>query len=759
MKNRFKSSASALVLAGVALGAAGPVLAQSAQPGSGVPLVLGTIILQPELTGDETATSLVEKLRADSANASAAVSIVGAEDFEDVVDPTVAEAFALVPGVVVQEFFSGNDQPRVQIRGSGIQQNPTERGLVVLNNGLPVNRADGSYVVGLASPGTAEAIEVFRGAAANRLGATVLGGAVNFISPTASTSPGTELSFGTGSFGRVNINGKTTVQGENVGAALTWEFIESDGFRVENNDSHRYSVGLNVELSHSDNAATQLFMSYTDLAFDVAGPLTWAALQTDPSQVHPGPTVLPPIPPGTVVNPGPNVPRDQPRRETTQALLGSRTTIDVGQNRYDFGFSYASTDDSFRFPISSAERVTNGWDVNLFGRYSFGPEAVNGQPRFEVNVNYALGEADRLYYNHSTVTPGARGPMFGDMDLESSTFSINAGANFDIGRNLVISPSVSYTYANRTNTDNWTDPTRPTVAFHPVTGMALPNGTSPTVLTDYDLDYSGWSPRLALTWKPSENQTVWVAASHGFEPPTHDDLMVPANGTPNSGPGRPMPPAPVSADPAFATVALEPQEVDTIELGWRGQLPSGFGWDVTAYHSWITNEILSPRNSAAGPAPSINADKTLHTGVELGISGPIGDRLFGRLAYTYQDFRFDNDSVYGNNRIAGAPKHVVNAALSWMATDDLTVTGSVRWVPDEVPVDNNNTLFTDDYVVANLRADYRLNDTVSLYAEVTNLFDEKYAASTVVVHQARPDQAGFIPGEERAFYIGAALNF
>ncbi|MGI3212478.1 hypothetical protein ACROSR_15330 [Roseovarius tibetensis] len=70
---------------------------------------------------------------------------------------------------------------------------------------MPVDRAYGSSIVGLAAPGTAEAIEIWRGASANRLGATLLGGAINFISPRAATTPGSELRLGSGSFGHGNI--------------------------------------------------------------------------------------------------------------------------------------------------------------------------------------------------------------------------------------------------------------------------------------------------------------------------------------------------------------------------------------------------------------------------------------------------------------------------------------------------------------------------------------------------------------------------
>jgi len=35
---------------------------------------------------------------------------------------------------VVQNFFGSNDQPRIQIRGSGLQQNPVERGILIMKH-------------------------------------------------------------------------------------------------------------------------------------------------------------------------------------------------------------------------------------------------------------------------------------------------------------------------------------------------------------------------------------------------------------------------------------------------------------------------------------------------------------------------------------------------------------------------------------------------------------------------------------------------
>lgn len=736
----------AILLASGAVFPAASAMAQSAQPGAGVVYDLGTIVLDAE--------TKVNRLRDQMAQSAGAAAVIGREDYRQTPNPTVAQAVATQPGVVVQEFFGGNDQPRIQIRGSGLQQSPTERGLLVLKNGMPVNRADGSYIVGLAAPGNAEAIEIWRGAAANRLGATVLGGAVNFISPTAADDGATRLRFSAGSFGRVGASGQAAINGEKADALFQVELSQKDGFRDINNASRRNAFGLNVDIPHGDTAATQLFLSYTDLQFDVPGPLTKAALARDPAAVHPGPTF---VGPGNIANPGPNVPRDRPQRAATQLLAGARSSFDIGDHRFDLGISAAQTDDSFRFPISAGERVTDGWDTNLTARYAFRPGFVNDQPLIEATLNYAFGAADRDYYHNVS---GNRGPKFGTNRLEAATFSAYLGANLPLGGSAVLSPSLSYTHATRTNDDLWGAATRPTVGFNPANQLVrLPDGSVPTTLNSYDLDYSGWSPRLALGWNPHEAQTAWIALSHGFEPPTHDDLLATSGGTPFSGPGRPNPGVPSSGAAAFSTSALAAQEANTLEIGWRGHAQSGLSWDVTAYHSRVRNEILSLRDAAASPRGSINADKTTHTGVEAGINGYLSDTLSARLAWTWQDFRFDDDPVRGDNRLAGAPRNLINLALAWEATADLTAFGAVRWVPGKTPVDNMNTLYADSYVVVDVQAEYRLGDRAVLQGGITNLFDESYAASTLVVDQARPDQAAFIPGEGRAFYLGAALQF
>lgn len=706
----------ACLLAGTATGA----WAQSATPGSTT--ILDPIVVEGSGRWSDTAERARERLAAIPGG----VTAIGPEEKTGRAVPTLSEALASVPGVVVQRFFGGNDQPRVQIRGSGLQQNPVERGILVLKDGLPINRADGSYIVGLANPGQASLIEVYRGYTANRLGASVLGGAINFASPVEA---GTSISAGGGSFGTAEASARTGFDDERFAGSVFVDSSRRDGFR-RHNESRRTSVGGTVEAEISDIVTTRAFIGYTDLGFDVSGPLTLGALEADPTQISLGPpTSL-----------GPNVERDRPRREASQFLVGSRTSITLDDHLFDIGLGYTYTKDMFRFPVSSGVRRTEGGDLTGLFRYAYQPDADALLPLFETTAQYSLGSADRTY---SINRAGADGPAFSKNDLDASTLSLTTGFNVPVGDAVTLSPSLSYTHATRGNDDLWRAATRPRLSFTPG-GPVLSSLSAAD--TSYDRSYSGWSPALAASWRPDESNMLFAAISRSFEPPTHDDLLGTTGGTPNASPT------------GFSTPDLDAQTATTVEIGWRGSYDT-WNVDAVAYYSWVDNELLSLRDSSGSLLAAFNADRTIHAGLELGVSGEIAQRLTGRLAYTYQDFRFDDDPVRGDNRLAGAPRHVVHLALQYAVTEDWDIGAALQWVPAKTPVDNMNTLHADPYAVLDLKTEYRINDTFSLYGAVTNVFDKTYASSTLILDQASPGQAVYLPGDGRGFYAGIKARF
>ena len=101
---------------------------------------------------------------------------------------TVNDTFALSPGVIAQSRF-GSDEARLSIRGSGLQRTFHGRGLRILQDGVPLNLADGSFDMQAFEPLSAAYINVWRGGNALAYGASTLGGAIDYISRTGRDRP------------------------------------------------------------------------------------------------------------------------------------------------------------------------------------------------------------------------------------------------------------------------------------------------------------------------------------------------------------------------------------------------------------------------------------------------------------------------------------------------------------------------------------------------------------------------------------------
>lgn len=88
----------------------------------------------------------------------------------------------------------------MSIRGSGLQRTFHGRGLKLMQDGVPVNLADGSFDFQAIEPLAASYVEVYSGMNALRYGASNLGGAINFLSHTGYTGPRLEARYEGGSY-------------------------------------------------------------------------------------------------------------------------------------------------------------------------------------------------------------------------------------------------------------------------------------------------------------------------------------------------------------------------------------------------------------------------------------------------------------------------------------------------------------------------------------------------------------------------------
>jgi iron complex outermembrane receptor protein len=209
---------------------------------------------------------------------------------------------------------------------------------------------------------------------------------------------------------------------------------------------------------------------------------------------------------------------------------------------------------------------------------------------------------------------------------------------------------------------------------------------------------------------------------------------------------------------------LEAQRSTTIEVGTRGAT-GDVSWEVALYRSLIRDEIQL-FTFGNGSTFAVNADRTIHQGIEAAVAWTflrdtvsIGDRVTLTQAYTFSDFRFDNDPTYGDNELPGVPRHLYRAELRYAHPSGGWVAPNVEWVPQAYYVDNANTLKTDAYVLLGVRAGWEFANGLSAFIEGRNLADTKYIATASIIPRATPQSELFDPGNGRSVYAGLQYRF
>jgi iron complex outermembrane receptor protein len=248
-------------------------------------------------------------------------------------------------------------------------------------------------------------------------------------------------------------------------------------------------------------------------------------------------------------------------------------------------------------------------------------------------------------------------------------------------------------------------------------------------------------PKLGLRWDRRDVQ-VYANVSGSYEPPSFSETLT-------------------------LNTARHAQTATTWELGTRGA-HGAFRWDASLYHANLRNELLTldHDNNPATAAATVNANRTIHRGVEfaaeldlLGTAWNVrqapAHRLVLRAAWTYGDFRFDGDALYGSNTLAGLPPHLIRGEFSWETAAGWYAGPTFEWVPDKTFIDFRNTYAADAYAIAGFRLGRRSAQGVSWFAEIRNAFDKTYAATTGVIESANgADQAQFLPGDGRGLFGG-----
>jgi iron complex outermembrane receptor protein len=219
---------------------------------------------------------------------------------------------------------------------------------------------------------------------------------------------------------------------------------------------------------------------------------------------------------------------------------------------------------------------------------------------------------------------------------------------------------------------------------------------------------------------------------------------------------------------------LQPQSAWTDETGARGE-DGRFKWELTLYHSWVSDEILDLNNANDIDIGAINAAHSFHQGIEAGLevrllnglfigetTNQAADRLTLKQNYTLTDTHFQNDAVYGENRIAGVPIHVYQAQLMYESPKGFYAGPNVNWIITQYPVDNANLMSTPGAFLLGFRAGWRITKGLEVFVDARNLADQRYASSVDPISSEKAFSAPiqvYHPGDPRSIYGGVSYKW
>ena len=628
---------------------------------------------------------------------------------------TLRDALDYQPGIVMQDFFGGTDQPRLSIRGSGIQSNPVNRGVLLLQDGLPLNEADGSFIIGLIEPRNASFISARRGANATTPGATTLGGELDFVSLTGVEERG-RVRAEYGSFGRQGLQAAVGSVGERLDGRLSVSSDRYDGYR-HHSASQRDSLQANIGFQGDGSFENRTYFSWTDLDFQIPNVVPKDRIQSDPRGVMgdgktPQDKLL-------------NVYNRDPRRAATQLRLANRSCWGNDTLRHEVGVYWQDTDDLFNNMTSHT--VTHSRTTGAQWQASGRPAGSEGALGWRTALSWADSRMERDLYATNPAN-GQQMQRFGAYDLGARNLQALAGADWRMATDWTLLGSLQWSHLTRDAQNR--------------------SGGAPL-----NQDWRFATPKIGVNWAASPSTRLWANLSRSHEAPTFWEI-VSANVAPNS---------PATAQSEL--VRLKMQRATTIELGSAGRWGEGaqaVQWTAAVYRSVLADELISTTDESGIKVGTYNyRGGTRHQGIEAGISGSqrmgVG-ALDYRASWTYSDFHF-RGGEYAGKQIAGVPRQLINAEFMYRI-GAWRFGPNVRWMPVSTPTDHANTAGSeqDAYALLGLKAEWR-DGPWTAYVQADNVTDKRYASTFVIRNQGTAAQPGYLQGLGRSLTAGLSYQF
>jgi len=646
-----------------------------------------------------------------------AISSIELTTIEDNKPTTIDQLLNQTAGVNMVDL--GNEQHTMSIR------RPIDYGAsyLYMEDGIPI-RASGIFnhnallEINMAN---VNRIEIIRGPASNIYGSEAIGGAVNFISKTATPKPSAGISIQGNNLGykRSDFYASTTLK-KKLGIRIAGYYADQANSTLAHSDFNKLALSLSARYFISDNTNLVWNNSLVYYYSDMSGSLDSAAF--------------------------------------FNKTYGSEQT-----------FTYRKVD-AFRTKLALNHRWNTNSKSTVTGFYR--NNSIEQNPSYRVkndfkpwtgqgNPSLAHGQINDNSFNSYGLIAQHK------QEVKILKSSLIIGTSVDFSPNdyradyIEIARSNEGIYKSFTETDSSLADYQANITnlaayaqlkIEPVKNLKIIGGlrydhfnysfdnnlgsNAFTAVLDGNNTFARATPKIGATYTLNKSMGLYSNYSQGFVPPQVTTLYV----------GNKVP-------------SLKPVYFNSYELGgWASLMNKKAKLEVSIYQMDGQNEIISVLQND-GSTLQKNAGKTTHKGVEYSLVTSIQKDIVIRLSGSNAIHQFveyiDEGNDFSNQSMPQSPNWIGNVQLTYKPSFLKGLRTSLEWQHiDEYYMDQQNTKKYEGYNLLNLRIGYKMK-SFEVWTNIMNITNKLYAT----VARSTAWGQTYSLGNPRNVNIGIAYKF
>jgi len=637
-----------------------------------------------------------------------ATTILTKRDLQRENEVIITPALNRVPGIYMHSGTLSTN--RITVRGIGSRSLFSTNKIKAYLDEIPLSTGEGETTIEDLDLSLIDRVEVIKGPASSIYGAG-LGGTINLS--TIKGNRGISNHFSTGgsvaSYGLFRTQSQLGLQGDNVGFKVIFNTMHSDGYR-DNNEYDRQSGTLLGQFYPGKSHVITSIVNFIHLKGFIPSSLDSATFSSNPRAA------------------AANWEQARGFEEYDKSLIGlswrSSPLVNLHQSTSVFtGFRDANEPRPFNILKENSDqlgvRSKLEWDLKV----PWEPVITTGGEFFVEWFNWSTFENDNRQI----------GPVLSINQEIRKYLNIYSELKVSVSTRTQIMAGININHTQYNLEDLFV-------------------GDSIDQTGDYSFDVIV-SPRLAFNHQIND-WAIYGNISHGFSPPSLSETLTP-DGQINTD--------------------IQPETGYNFEIGARGNLLNNRLFFDGSLYTMRIKDLLVAERIGQDQFVGVNAGRTTHNGLEISVIYKIIQDVNAPLnfwqvqvTHTLADYEFsdfiNNDQDFSGNQLTGTPSNLFNLISDFGTAWNIYGNFNFQWV-DEIPITDDNSIFSNSYSLVNLKIGYKTmlgtKLTFNLFGGINNLFDEKYA-SMLLINASSFGGASpryFYPGLPRNYYSGLSIKY